>query len=557
MTFSRLKTTLLLQACVTPLYALILLAGQRRNIGIDDLGLTFNSMLDHLLHGRWDVDPAVIGHEAFVHDGKTYAYFGPVPALLRLPIVLLPGWRNLHVELVYCLCAMLAGAGAQAYTLLTILRRNKRATCRALAPPLLSVSLLSGPAIMIAAKGPLIYHESILWAWAWAMLFVAVALDGLMRPLPLTCSRYSVLSLLAGLCLLTRVTTGAGLCVATTMLILRGFYLSMRRQAMPKSVIPNCLSVPTLLLVSFVLVAAAVNEERWNNPFVFADLHDQVFQIELHPERLQRLQHFGSFDLSRIGIGLLYYFAPVWDPLLDHSIPLGTFLYSRFDGLERPSSSLLITDPLWCIFAAYGAFFPRSERGYPWCRPPCRWALSRTRSYAGRLVSRLSLSCRICPHTFHSCLPWHRQMGGNPFRREAQSRGSGGDCREHRSADSHSHHIRRVFPHRVGPDSRLFNIDAFQARPRIALIDCSACSQLQQASGMALRTKSPDSRHVFPSRPANGNDRYGASSRLITGHYLSGTTSINIEYPGSVTLAAPALNFTPASLWMAARSAPL
>lgn len=49
----------------------------------------FTDFYDHqaasLLQGRLDVPPEVITFEAFVHEGKSYGYFGLTPALLRLP----------------------------------------------------------------------------------------------------------------------------------------------------------------------------------------------------------------------------------------------------------------------------------------------------------------------------------------------------------------------------------------------------------------------------------------------------------------------------------------
>ena len=44
-------------------------------------GMTFNSMLEHLLHGEFDVDPTAVAFEGVVRDGKTYTYFGILPAL--------------------------------------------------------------------------------------------------------------------------------------------------------------------------------------------------------------------------------------------------------------------------------------------------------------------------------------------------------------------------------------------------------------------------------------------------------------------------------------------
>src|SRR5258707_14305498 len=47
----------------------------------------YNSMALHMLAVRFDVDPASIGPQAYIHGGRPYAYFGIFPALLRLPLV--------------------------------------------------------------------------------------------------------------------------------------------------------------------------------------------------------------------------------------------------------------------------------------------------------------------------------------------------------------------------------------------------------------------------------------------------------------------------------------
>src|SRR5947209_10425927 len=57
-------------------------------------GLTFNSMLLHLLDGRFDVDPAVIGPEGYLRDGAIYAYFGIFPALFRGLFLPLPSFAT-------------------------------------------------------------------------------------------------------------------------------------------------------------------------------------------------------------------------------------------------------------------------------------------------------------------------------------------------------------------------------------------------------------------------------------------------------------------------------
>src|SRR5260370_27525937 len=64
----------------------------------------YDAQAASLLHGRIDVPPESLGPEAFVHDGKSYGYFGPTPALARLPLnVLIPGlarhWNRLSMLL--------------------------------------------------------------------------------------------------------------------------------------------------------------------------------------------------------------------------------------------------------------------------------------------------------------------------------------------------------------------------------------------------------------------------------------------------------------------------
>jgi hypothetical protein len=50
-------------------------------------GMVFNSILEHLSHGEFDVYRAVIAFEGSLRDGKTYTYFLIVKALLRFPLL--------------------------------------------------------------------------------------------------------------------------------------------------------------------------------------------------------------------------------------------------------------------------------------------------------------------------------------------------------------------------------------------------------------------------------------------------------------------------------------
>src|SRR5208337_1007156 len=63
-----------------------LLAVSWRINGSDRIRLTFNSMLEHLLRGQFDVDPQAIGDDGYLRNGHVYAYWGIWCALLRLPL---------------------------------------------------------------------------------------------------------------------------------------------------------------------------------------------------------------------------------------------------------------------------------------------------------------------------------------------------------------------------------------------------------------------------------------------------------------------------------------
>lgn len=325
-------------------------------------GLTFNSMLAHLLHGEFDVEPGAIGWEGYVRDGKTYAYFGVFLALLRLPLLLFGALARIDLTVLSCLVAAVTLAACQLAAIAMICRvLPPSALNRVLAGTLVVATLLSGPEI--AFLRPSIYQEVVLWANAIAAGFVCCAVRGVFVRRRFSVELLTGMAILAGLCLHTRVSTAIGLYAATGLLCLRAAWLDLgktheRRRALRR------LLIPAAVLGIFAALSGVVNYERWGNPLTFADLRLNLIYHYRYPERLLVLTQHGEFNPARIGYGLLYYFLPIWAI----RAPDGGFLFEGFrhrfiDVVELPPASLLISDPLLIGMAALGvALTWRSRR---------------------------------------------------------------------------------------------------------------------------------------------------------------------------------------------------
>jgi len=306
------------------------------------LGLAFNAMAEHLLAGRFDIDPAAIGFEAFVVDGRTVSYFGIFCALLRLPLVLTPGLAGVDVTRLSCLLALCLGAWFQLRAVL--LARDAAAPGPrrdALIAALLLCVLFGGAQVQFLRAT--IYQEVINWAAAFAMGFVFLALRGLLSPRGFDRRTLCGMAAFAGLALLTRVSFGAGL-YAALVLLLPTLPRPIRRGALP-----------CLILLGFAAAAGVVNQGRWGDPLVFADFSRYALSQDVFPDRLHRLAAFGSFHPARIGLGLSYYFLPLWAlPAPGGGLWFEAARARLIDSMELPPASFILSDPLLLALAALG-----------------------------------------------------------------------------------------------------------------------------------------------------------------------------------------------------------
>jgi hypothetical protein len=149
------------------------------------------------LQGRLDVPEDAIGGEAFEANGKLYGYFGPTPAFLRLPFVILGlafGKLSRSLMLLYFMAGMTAGY--------LLLRDAVKATLRHPAAEPSPFSILTliasaglGSTIFFLGSRGLIFHEAILAGITFALWSGWCALRHLQAP----ARRWWVAALIMGL----------------------------------------------------------------------------------------------------------------------------------------------------------------------------------------------------------------------------------------------------------------------------------------------------------------------------------------------------------------------
>lgn len=339
---------------------------------------TFNSMLDHLLRGRFDVDPAIVGPEGFARDGRVYAYWGPIPALLRLPVTVLPRWRQLDFTFPYCAVALFWMGTVKIWTVRFVLRERPDIR-RSVGVAIYAAILLSGAQMCFLRLS--LYQEVCLWAGLFGAVFVAAAIIAQHRGLGRR--ERLVMALAAGAALLTRVSIGIGLIAAFALLLATDLVIG--RDRIGERVRQSLLPVAVVAIA--VLLAGWVNDARWGNPLTFADYQYYLFNRDF-PDRLYRTAHYGLFNIARIPFGLIYYFAPVW--VLHGSD--GRFLFDAvrvrlIDSVELPPSSFLLTDAL--LLSLAGSALLR------WCRRRDRQAARGLAIAAGLAIPPLLMLTAI------------------------------------------------------------------------------------------------------------------------------------------------------------------
>ena len=152
-----------------------------------DYSESFGSFYDFqaasILHGHLDVPREAIGGEAFIVHGKAYGYFGPTPAFMRIPFVVLRlafgKLSRAFMLLEYVGCLVFA------YLILRLavrMLRGENALPSNWAIVILTANAGFGSTLLFLGSRAYIYHEAILCGAAFALASCYFSLRHLIKP---------------------------------------------------------------------------------------------------------------------------------------------------------------------------------------------------------------------------------------------------------------------------------------------------------------------------------------------------------------------------------------
>ena len=273
---------------------LIMTDGTGKLFAPELLSRGFDSLSQSMLSLKVDVDPSDMPSDGFDVEGKRYLYFGPVPALIRVPFNQMFPDRYGEWSRLMCLiatCMLLWG-------LLRILRQSS--PCLASGPLLpLMVYFALGTPIVFLNSAASIHHEVILWS----LCFSVWGISFLPQPHSAISFRSALgFSCCAALCLLTRITFALPLYGILIYLIARRVFLAEREGSFSQS--RRLLETGVIMLpaIAGVVLQTLYNKARFGGYLTFIDLGKHLVPS------LEKID--GVWSLNRIPDALLHYLLP-------------------------------------------------------------------------------------------------------------------------------------------------------------------------------------------------------------------------------------------------------
>ncbi len=223
----------------------------------------YDLQAEAMLHGHLSVPNGSIGVEGFLHDGRTYTYFGLLPSLFRMPILLILPHAAGHLTALSIMAAWILTAliaSLLIWRVRTLIRGDAalgfgEAGCIAA----FVATILGGSVLLFLAASPWVYDEDIAWAIPVTLATLFVFLGMLDSP---TKRRVMLLGVLLVAGILGR-QPAAFACVVGTLIISAWFFLGRggehnKRWALPTAA-AAIVPIPLWLAVNWLKFGTTLN----------------------------------------------------------------------------------------------------------------------------------------------------------------------------------------------------------------------------------------------------------------------------------------------------------
>ena len=263
-----LRASLLGAAAALLLFVGLLTYGGGALLAEDQLGGFYEAQTRALFDGHLDVDPDAVTFEGFRVGDRTYIYQGPVPALLRMPVMAITDRFDGRLTRISMLAAYLLALGAiiRLGWRVRVLVRGTGPVGRFEATSAGIVTFGAGAStLLFLGARAWVYHEALLWGAALALASFAALVRWLAEP---TRGWRGVAwaAGLAGAALLSRPSVGAGPVAALGLVGVR----ELVRLRNPEARSPQAWArVAGLLLGALLPLAAyaAINQAKFGSPY--------------------------------------------------------------------------------------------------------------------------------------------------------------------------------------------------------------------------------------------------------------------------------------------------
>ena len=188
------------------------------------LGGAYDSQAEHFLRGDVGVDAAAIAHETMIVNGKVRMYFGPFPALLRIPLNFIYPAGHGKWSRISGFCAGVIALFAFAGLVKTALRSSPLSSrARNWVGNACVIGFALGSPLLLLLGNLSIYDEAIIWGLAWSLAALYFACRSRTTEGAALTRSLLVFSFCAGAALLSRATFGAPFVLIAPLLAIRLF----------------------------------------------------------------------------------------------------------------------------------------------------------------------------------------------------------------------------------------------------------------------------------------------------------------------------------------------